>query len=87
MGLKDGFILGDWVVHPMQGTFAAFLGRLDEAIAAFETALRLNPKFRGIHSLFANVREDSRWNPFLASIDMSPDTLNQIAFAVELPEG
>jgi hypothetical protein len=41
MGLKDGFVLGDWVVHPMQGTFAAFLGRLDEAIAAFETALTL----------------------------------------------
>jgi hypothetical protein len=52
------------------------------------TAEHNDPGFSniGIHSLFANLHGDRRWLPFLESIGMSPETLDEIVFDVKLPD-
>jgi len=39
-----------------------------------------------IESLFSNIHDDSRWLPFLGSIDLSPEQLADIEFNVTLPK-
>jgi TPR repeat protein len=67
----------------------AFRNQRDEAFAWLEKAAEHNdPGFSniGIHSLFANLHGDRRWLPFLESIGMSPETLDEIVFDVKLPD-
>jgi TolB-like protein/DNA-binding winged helix-turn-helix (wHTH) protein/Tfp pilus assembly protein PilF len=66
----------------------AFRNQPDEAFNWLEKAVDFNDSGLSnsvIHALLANIREDNRWEPFLASIGMSPATLNKITFDLELP--
>ena len=73
-----------WVI----GTAYAWLGANDEAFGYFEkqkakgamvfTSLANSP-------LYANLRDDPRWQPFLASVGLDPDSLASIEFNPRLP--
>jgi tetratricopeptide (TPR) repeat protein len=74
----------DWVI----GTAYAWLGAKDEAFNYFEkqrqkglmafTSMAASP-------LYANLRDDPRWQPFLASVGVDPEFLSSIEFNPRLP--
>lgn len=74
----------DWVI----GTAYAWLGAKDEAFGYFErqkeaaimafTSMANSP-------LYANLRDDPRWLPFLISVNLDPDFLASIKFNPRLP--
>ena len=73
-----------WVI----GTAYAWLGAKDEAFRYFE-----KQREQGIMAftsmadspLYANLRDDPRWRPFLASVGLDPDFLASIEFKPRLP--
>ena len=67
----------------------AFRGEADRAFEWLAKAVVYNdPGLASIavQSLFANIRSDPRWLPFLESIGRSPEQLAAIEFNVTLPE-
>ena len=67
----------------------AFRGEADAAFAWLNKAVAYDDPFLAeivIKSLFANIRSDPRWLPFLESIGKSPEQLAAIEFNVTLPE-
>jgi len=74
----------DWVI----GTAYAWLGAKDEAFGYFErqkeaaimafTSMANSP-------LYANLRDDPRWLPFLISVNLDPEFLASIEFNPRLP--
>ena len=67
----------------------AFRDEADRAFAWLDKAVAYNdPGLASIavQSLFANIRSDPRWLPFLESIGRSPEQLEAIEFEVTLPE-
>ena len=74
----------NWVI----GSAYAWLGAKDEAFSYFEwqreersmafTSMADSP-------LYANLRDDPRWRPFLASVNLDPEYLASIEFNPRLP--
>ena len=73
-----------WVI----GTAYAWLGAKDEAFSYFE-----KQKAKGIMAftsmadspLYANLRDDPRWLPFLQSVNVDPEFLASVEFNPRLP--
>jgi hypothetical protein len=66
----------------------AFRGEADRAFEWLEKAVEYNDG--GLsqiarNPLFANLRSDPRWLPFLRKIRMAPEQLGAIKFDVKLP--
>lgn len=75
--------------RPVFQMASAFRGEADGAFEWLQKAVAYNdPGLAEIatESLFANIRADPRWLPFLESIGMSPEQLEAIEFNVTLPE-
>jgi len=67
----------------------AFRGEADRAFEWLDKAVQYDdPGLLDlpIQPLFANIRDDPRWMPFLVSIGKSPEQLAAIKFEVTLPE-
>jgi len=73
-----------WVI----GTAYAWLGAKDEAFDYFERQKEEAPMaFTSMANspLYANLRDDPRWLPFLTSVNLDPDFLASIEFNPRLP--
>jgi adenylate cyclase len=73
-----------WVI----GTAYAWLGAKDEALGYFEKQREEDPMaFTSMANspLYANLHDDPRWLPFLASVNLDPDFLASIKFNPRLP--
>ncbi len=67
----------------------AFRGEADQAFEWLDKAVDYNDPGLAeiaIDPLFANIRDDARWLPFLESIGKSPEQLASIEFEVTLPK-
>ena len=74
----------EWVI----GTAYAWLGAKDEAFSYFEKQKEEAPMaFTSMANspLYANLRDDPRWQPFLASVGLAPEFLASIEFNPRLP--
>ena len=72
------------------GTAYAWIGATDEAFAAFEKQREWWPGMftnMGDSPLYANLRDDPRWHPFLASVGIDPDSQASVEFNPRLPSG
>jgi len=70
------------------GTAYAWMGATDEAFDSFEKQREWAPMIftsMGNSPLYENLRDDSRWVPFLASVSVDPDFLASIEFNPRLP--
>jgi len=70
------------------GTAYAWIGATDEAFSFFEKQREEQPgffSFMGESPLYANLRDDPRWLPFLASVNLDPDSLASVEFNPTLP--
>ncbi len=77
----------DWpyyiaMVFAFRGDSDTAFDWLDRAVGNGDASLT----YVVIEPLFANLREDSRWLPFLESIGMAPEQLGAIQFRLESPE-
>ncbi len=73
-----------WVI----GTAYAWLGAKDEAFDYFEkqkAATSMAFTSMANSPLYANLRDDPRWLPFLASVGLDPESLAEIEFNPRLP--
>ena len=80
----EAFDIGHWLV----GTAYAWIGATDEAFSALEKQREQAYgmfHFMGESPLFANLRDDPRWRPFLASVNLDPDFLASVEFNPRLP--
>jgi adenylate cyclase len=67
----------------------AYRGEIDRAFEWLDKAVEYNdPGLTGTPTelLFANIRDDPRWIPFLESIGKSPEQLAAIEFEVRIPQ-
>jgi len=70
------------------GTAYAWIGAMDEAFESFERQRQLFLRIFTSQSddpLYANLRDDPRWLPFLASVNLDPDFLASVEFNPRLP--
>jgi tetratricopeptide (TPR) repeat protein len=71
------------------GTAAAWIGNVDEAFAMFETVREETSgsifRVEADSPLYANLRDDPRWLPFLASVELAPEYLASVEFNPRLP--
>jgi len=70
------------------GTAYAWMGATDEAFDAFEQQREWLPRMftnMGNSPLYANLRDDPRWQPFLASVNVDADFLASVEFNPRLP--
>jgi TolB-like protein len=70
------------------GTAYAWMDMADEAFGAFEKQREVVPwLFTSMADspLYANLRDDPRWQPFLASVGIDPEYLASIEFNPRLP--
>ena len=75
-------------IHWVIGTAYAWIGATDEAFGFFEKQRELDNGIfisMGESPLYANLRDDPRWRPFLASVDLDPDFLASVEFNPRLP--
>lgn len=80
----SGLVRIYWLV----GTAYAWVGATDEALASFEKQREMLPKVfnrMGDNPLYANLRDDPSWRPFLASVKLDPDFLASVEFNPRLP--
>ena len=70
------------------GTAYAWIGATDEAFDAFAKQREWVPWLftsMGDSPLYANLRDDPRWHPFLVSVNVDPDFLASVEFNPRLP--
>jgi tetratricopeptide (TPR) repeat protein len=70
------------------GTAYAWSGAVDEAFEYFEKQRDVFPRIftsMGDSPLYASLRDDPRWQPFLASVGLDPDSLASVPFNPRLP--
>jgi len=70
------------------GTAYAWIGATDEAFGSFEKQQAMLPEVFNLYGdspLYANLRDDLRWRPFLASVNLDPDFLASVEFNPTLP--
>ena len=70
------------------GTAYAWIGATDKAFDFFERQREVNINVftaMGDSPLYAKLRDDPRWPPFLASVDLDPDFLASVEFNPRLP--
>ena len=79
---------GREVIYWLIGTAYAWIGATDEAFGFFEKQRELHAwafTSMGNSPLYANLRDDPRWRPFLASVKLDPDFLASVEFNPRLP--
>ena len=79
---------GGEVIYWSIGTAYAWLGAIDEAFVYLEKQREVLPwafTSMGNSPLYANLRDDPRWRPFLASVNLDPDFLASVEFNPRLP--
>lgn len=78
-------------IHWFIGTAYGWIGAADEAFSFFEKQREQPETGPGIFTsmgespLYANLRDDPRWRPFLASVKLDPDFLASVEFKPRLP--
>jgi TolB-like protein/Flp pilus assembly protein TadD len=75
-------------IHWFIGTAHAWIGETDKAFTSFEKQREeglIVFTNMGDSPLYANLNDDSRWQPLLASVGLSPDFLASIEFNPRLP--
>ncbi len=75
-------------IYFVVGTAYAWIGATDEAFDFFEKQREHSPQpftSVGDSPLYANLRDDPRWRPFLASVKVDPDFLASVEFNPKLP--
>ncbi len=76
------------IIHWLIGTAYAWIGETDEAFDAFETQREWATWIftsAGDSPLYANMKDDPRWLPFLKSVNVDPEFLASIDFNPRLP--
>jgi TolB-like protein len=75
-------------IHWVIGSAHAWIGATDEAFGFFEKQREVDHAIfmsMGDSPLYANLRDDPRWRPFLASVELDPDFLASVEFNPRLP--
>jgi TolB-like protein/Flp pilus assembly protein TadD len=79
-----------WIRPFLVATAFAWTGNLDDAFTYLEMQRELNSSiFRVLANspLYENLNDDSRWAPFLESVELAPERLAAIEFNPRLPPG
>lgn len=72
----------------LTGTAYAWMGFVDEAFEYFEKQRDADSgsfRVEADSPLYDNLRDDPRWQPFLASVELDPDFLASVTFNPKLP--
>jgi adenylate cyclase len=79
---------GTPIIHWLIGTAYAWIGETDKAFASFEKQREQGSMVFtsvGDSPLYANLPDDPRWQPFLASVGRDPDFLASVEFNPTFP--
>ena len=89
IGLKDADdLIALWPF--LVATACAWTGNLDDAFKYLEKQRQLNSGIFRVAAnspLYENLKDDPRWLPFLASVELAPEHLASVEFNPRLPVG
>lgn len=79
-----------WIRPFLIATAYAWTGNIDDAFTYLEMQRELYSGFLRVMAnspLYDNLKDDSRWAPFLESVELAPERLAAIEFNPRLPPG